>query len=139
MALVKDRRGLRVPHLTIEYSSNVANHHDIDALVAAVHAAALAHGLAAVDATRTRAAAREHYLIADGDPTNAFIAVAARIGPGRDVASKRSFITRVLDAAEACVTSERSPLAIAWSAEVTEIDPEVRLNRNRVRTRLENP
>ena len=31
-----------MPHITIEYSANVAEHHDIDELVAAVHEAALA-------------------------------------------------------------------------------------------------
>jgi 5-carboxymethyl-2-hydroxymuconate isomerase len=127
-----------VPHLTIEYSANVAEHHDIDALVEAVHTAALGHGLPPVDALRTRAAVRDHYLIADGsDPeTFAFIAIAARIGPGRDTASKSTFIETVLDAAEAHIDTARCPLSIAWSIELNEIDPEFRINRNYVRRHL---
>ena len=127
-----------MPHITIEYSANVAEHHDIDALVEVVHTAALGHGLPPVDGLRTRAAARDHYLIADGsDPeVLAFIAIAVRIGPGRDAASKSSFIETVLDAAEAHIDAASCPLSIAWSIELNEIDPEFRINRNYVRLHL---
>jgi len=125
-----------VPHLVIEYSANVADHHDIRALVDVVHAAALSHGLAATDALRTRAVGRDLYRIADGHEANAFVAIQGRIAPGRDAATKRSFTEAVLDAAEAQVGSEQGPLAIAWSIELTEIDPASRINRNRVRERM---
>ena len=120
-----------MPHVIIEYSSNVAEHHDIDELVAVVHAAALADGLPALDALRTRAEERTAYRVADGADTNAFIAIHARIGPGRDADAKQAFLTTVLDAAEAHLGE--TPLDIAWSIELTEIDPEFRINRNHVR------
>lgn len=120
-----------MPHIVIEYSANVAEHHDIDALVDDVHRAALAHGLPDVTALRTRALVSEHYRAMTGDPSFAFVAIRCRIGPGRDAEAKRSFITQVLDAAEASVHG--TPLAIAWSIELTELDPEFRLNRNHVR------
>lgn len=126
-----------MPHVTIEYSANVAEHHDIDALVAAVHDAALDHGLAALAALRTRAAERTHFRIADGDDRFAFVAIHARIGPGRDLEQKQSFIEALLDAAQQ--TLEATPLAIAWSIELNEIDPELRINRNGVRAALETP
>lgn len=125
-----------MPHLTIEYSANLADHHDIAELVDVVHAAALAHGLPAIEALRTRAVARPHYRIADGDPNNCFVAIAVRIGPGRDADAKSSFLTALLDAAEAHIASRPSPLAIAWSIELGEIDAEFRINRNHVRTRM---
>ncbi len=132
--------GLRVvvPHITIEYSANIAEHHDIDAVVQAAPMAALDHGLPPVDGLRTRAAQRDHYLIADGsDPeTFAFIAISVRIGPGRDAATKTSFIETVLDAAEAQVNAADCPLAIMWSIELNEIDPNFRINRNYVRRHL---
>ncbi len=147
-----------MPHITIEYSANVAEHHDVQALVDVVHAAALEHGLPQLDALRTRAAERPVYRIADGDPLHAFVAISVRIGPGRDDDTKSTFIEHVLDAAvvqlrsgegepadegsgdgksgDAADSSER-PLAIAWSIELTEIDPQFRINRNFVRTRLQ--
>ena len=125
-----------MPHITIEYSANVATHHDIDALVGVVHSAALADGLASQSALRTRAALRDHYRAMTGDPQFAFIAIACRIGPGRSDDDKRSFIEAILDAAEGHLVE--TPLAIAWSIELTEIDAEFRINRNHVRTALEN-
>lgn len=126
-----------MPHVTIEYSANVAEHHDIDGLVETVHRAALVDGLPPADGLRTRAARREHYRIADGDSDHAFVAIVARVGPGRTTEAKRRFIEALLDAAEAQTTSEGGPLAIAWSIEITELDPELRINRNHVRTRID--
>jgi len=125
-----------MPHVTIEYSSNVAAHHDIASLVDVVHRAALDHGLPPADGHRTRAAERSIYRIADGDPNHAFIAMHCRIGPGRDADTKQSFIETLLDAAEAHLDQTPSPLAIMWSIELTEIDPDFRINRNHVRTRI---
>jgi 5-carboxymethyl-2-hydroxymuconate isomerase len=127
-----------MPHITIEYSANVADHHDIQALVNTVHGAALDHGLPPLDGLRTRAVARTHYRIADGDSGHAFIAIHARIGPGRAAEEKRTFITAMLDAAEAEVGTEHGPLAIAWSVEVTELDADFRINRNHVRTSMQH-
>ena len=128
-----------MPHVTIEYSANVAEHHDIDALVVAVHDAALAHGLPPADGHRTRAAERTHCAIADRDPNHAFVAIHCRIGPGRAAEAKQSFITQLLDAAEAQLDAQPSPLAIMWSIELTEIDPEFRINRNYVRAAMSAP
>jgi 5-carboxymethyl-2-hydroxymuconate isomerase len=124
-----------MPHITVEYSANLAEQHDIDALVTTVHDAALAHGLPAVAGLRTRAAERTHYRVATGDPRFAFVAIHCRVGPGRELDEQQSLITQVLDAAEAALAG--TPLAIMWSIELTELDPELRINRNHVRTALE--
>lgn len=128
-----------MPHITIEYSANVAEHHQIDALVEAVHTVALDHGLAPLAGLRTRAESRTHYRIADGDPRHGFVAISCRIGPGRSSKKKRSFIERILDAAQRTIDEDRSPLVIAWSIELTEIDPEFRINRNHIRDVLTEP
>ena len=125
-----------MPHITIEYSANIAEHHDIQSLVDTVHRAALDTGLATLDALRTRATPRDHYRIADGQPDHAFIAIHCRIGPGREHDAKATFIADVLHAAEAHVEAEGGTLAIAWSIELQEIDPEFRVNHNHVRARL---
>lgn len=125
-----------MPHVTIELSANVAEHHDVDALVSAVHAAALDHGLPPLDGLRTRANIVEHYRVANGDTDLGFVALVARIGPGRDDATKMSFLVALLDAAETSLDDPASTLAIAFSGEVQEIDATFRINRNHVRTRL---
>lgn len=125
-----------MPHITIEYSANIADHHDIQALVDTVHHAAIETGLAGLDALRTRAVTRVHYRIADGQSDHAFIAILCRIGPGREHDAKTRFIADVLHAAEAHVEAEGGTLAIAWSIELQEIDPDFRVNHNHVRARL---
>lgn len=124
-----------MPHITIEHSANLAEHHDVDGLVAAVHAEALRHALVAPDALRTRAEPRASYRIADGHPANAFVAIHVRLAPGRSRDDKRELIERVLAVAEQYVAT--TPLAIAWSIELTELDPELRINHNRVRDRIQ--
>jgi len=126
-----------VPHIIIECSGNVAERRDLQALVDTVHAAALADGLPALDALRTRVHLAAPYRIADGDPDNAFVAITVRIAPGREADAKRAFITTVLDAAERELTRPDDSLAVAYSIEVQEIEPDSRINRNRVRERME--
>jgi 5-carboxymethyl-2-hydroxymuconate isomerase len=126
-----------MPHLTVEYSSNIASHHDIDALLDALHHTVLSLGVAPVPGVRIRAVARETYRIADGSNENyAFVAMTARIGPGRDAETKKMMTETLLDAAEAQLATEPSPLVIAWSLEVQEIDAEFRVNRNHIASHM---
>ncbi len=124
-----------MPHIVLEYSANVGEHYDIDALVGQVHAAALDHGLAASDALRTRAAERPHYRVGNGDPRFGFVAIAVRLGPGRDDDTVNSFLEAVLDAAQAALVGD--DLVLMWSIEANEIDPAKRINRNDVRAEME--
>ncbi len=125
-----------MPHVIIEYSANVADHHDIDALVGVVHDAVVANGIGPHGGVRTRAIVRNPYRVGDADPANAMIAMVARLGPGRDAETKKVFIDEILDAAEAHTMGESDALDIAWSLEVQEIDAEFRVNRNHVATAM---
>lgn len=121
-----------MPHVIIECSANVAERHDIDALVAVVHDTVVASEIAPTAGCRTRAHVLDHYRVADLHPDNAMVAMVARLGPGRSVEQKQALIQAVLDAAEVHVANESSTLSIAWSMEVQEIDADVRINRNHV-------
>ncbi len=122
-----------MPHIIIEYSANLARSLEIQELVDVVHEAALADGLPALDALRTRAAARDHFRIADGRPEFAFVAVVARIGPGRTAEEKQRFLGALIEAVEAQLASVADNCRVALSAEIQEIDPDFRVNRNDVR------
>ena len=125
-----------MPHIIIEHSANVAGLTDIDALVAAVHQAALDDGLPALDALRTRAAPRDHYRIADGDPAYGFVYLTARIGPGREPETIQRFLNRLVDTVDEVLAPLRPDHPVAISAEVQLIDPTMRINRNHIRTYL---
>ena len=120
-----------MPHLTVEYSSNLADVADIDGLVRAVHEAALATGIAPLDALRTRAVAREHYAIADLDPDNMFLAVTARLGAGRSDDDKQRLLDALLAAIDRYLGAAQRTLMI--SVEYQEIDPTFRINKNNLR------
>jgi 5-carboxymethyl-2-hydroxymuconate isomerase len=117
-----------MPHLIVEHSANVGR---IPAVLDAVHTAALNTGVASLDALRTRAARRDDYVIADRHPDNAFIAVTARLGPGRSDAEKQRLIEALMSAIEATVGEACEHMML--SVEIQEIDPTVRLNHNHLR------
>jgi len=124
-----------MPHLIIEHSANVAAVAEISALVDALHAATLATGIALPDALRTRAAARTEYAVGDRHPDNAFIAVTARLGPGRSDADKQALINALMSAVEVTVGDAMNNMML--SVELQEIDPAMRLNHNHLRTRID--
>lgn len=120
-----------MPHLIIEHSANVADLIDIDTLVVAVHGAALATGIAPLDALRTRAASREHYAIADSEPANAFVAVTARLGAGRSDDDKHTLLNALMAALDDTLGEAQHNVML--SVEFQEIDPVLRINKNNLR------
>ena len=121
-----------MPHLVIEHSDNVSELVDIAALVDAMHDAALATGIAPLDALRTRAVGRQHYAIADRDPENAFIAVTARLGAGRSHAEKHVLLDALMAALEQTLGDAQRN--VMFSVEFQEIDPDFRINKNNLRS-----
>jgi len=124
-----------MPHLIIEYSANVADVVDVDELVDALHDAALGSGTAPLDALRSRAVAREHYAIADRDPSNMFIAVIARLGAGRPDAEQERFVQLLMDALDQHLGERQATMML--SVEYQEIDPGRRINKNNLRAAVD--
>jgi len=125
-----------MPHITIEYSENLEPEVAVQALVDRVHEAAIETGIFPLGGIRTRAVARRHYRIADGDPANAFVHVELRIAPGRDAATREragSQVFAALTDALACVSAAR-PLAISF--ELHEIAPVWSARQNNIHDRL---
>jgi len=119
-----------MPHVIVEYSSNIRGRIGVEDLVKRVHEAALGTGVFPIGGIRTRAAERSCYRIADGDPDNAFVHVMLRIRHGRDLETRRRAGEEVFREVCACLEPlfESSPLGI--SLEVQEIDPELSFKKN---------
>jgi 5-carboxymethyl-2-hydroxymuconate isomerase len=119
-----------MPHLIVEYSANLDSRIDIRALIGAVHAAALETGVFPIGGLRTRAARRDVYAVADNHPDNGFIHVQARIGTGRDAATRQKAAEHIFDAVKrmTAMVFANSPLGL--TLEIVEIDPVGALKHN---------
>lgn len=124
-----------MPHIVIEYSANVESDISPERLVDTVHRAALAFPAFDAPGIRTRAARREHFLVAEGDPDDAFIAVTARIGPGRDAATRKAASEAIMAALYDAVSDVYARRGLALSVEVTELDNNGMTRRNNLRER----
>jgi 5-carboxymethyl-2-hydroxymuconate isomerase len=112
-----------MPHLTIEYSSNLDAVIDISALVAAVHAAALETGVFPIGGLRTRAARRDVFAVADSHPDNGFIHVQARIGAGRAPDVRQKAAEHVFEAVKRVTAPAFASRPLGLTLEIVEIDP----------------
>jgi 5-carboxymethyl-2-hydroxymuconate isomerase len=119
-----------MPHLNIEYSANLEDALDVQALVDRIHETALETGIFPLGGVRTRAEARKHYKIANGDPRAGYIHMMVRIGPGRDVETRRSAGDRIF--AVLCDFTDElyrsRPLALSF--ELHEIPPDMAWRKN---------
>jgi len=119
-----------MPHIVIEYSSNVLERIELDRLIEVLHATAIGTGVFPLGGTRTRAAERAHYRIADGHPDNAFVHVSLRIGHGRDAATKAKAAQAVFDALCAHLAALYDAIPLGISFELQEIDPALSFKKN---------
>ncbi len=126
-----------MPHIVIEYSANLEDVIEPMALVGAVHKAACDEPAFETVAVRTRAARREHFLIADGDPEHAFIAITARIGSGRTLETRRAAGEAMMAALFALVEPIYRTRGLLLSVEVAELDGAAMIRRNSLRERAE--
>jgi 5-carboxymethyl-2-hydroxymuconate isomerase len=126
-----------MPHVLIEYSANLRDRIAVPALVRRLHDAAIGTGVFPRGGTRTRAFARDDYLIADGHPDNGFVHVTLRIGHGRDLETRRRCGQAVFDALceHLAPVSGSSPLGISF--EVEEMHPELNFKRNNLHEYVE--
>lgn len=115
-----------MPHLIIEYTSNLSDRIDIDRFVKALHKVAAEMPEIPMEGLRTRAIEHNRYRVADGDPENAFVHVVLRLRPGRAPEVKRSIGERLFAAMTEYLAPiyDSSPLGI--TLELQEIEVEYR-------------
>jgi 5-carboxymethyl-2-hydroxymuconate isomerase len=117
-------------HIVIEYSANLRGQLDLPVFLRRVHEAALATGVFPIGGIRTRAYEARDYVIADGNPDNAFVHISLRVGHGRDVDTRKRAGEAIFAAAVQEIEGlyERLPLGIAL--EMQEIDPVLTFKKN---------
>lgn len=126
-----------MPHLIVEYSANLDAHLDIQALVHAIHEAALETGIFPKAGTRTRAARREAYEIADGHADNAFVHLTVRVGAGRSVQVRQEAGNIIFARLTASLAAHAAAHPIAISFEMVEINPDTSWKQNNIAEALD--
>lgn len=119
-----------MPHILVEYSSNLDRQLDFPRFLTALRDSALATGVFPIGGVRVRAYRADHYVIADGHPDNAFVHLMLRVGHGRDLETRKRACAAIF--ATACEQLgelyERIPLGI--SLEMQEVDPVLTFKKN---------
>lgn len=119
-----------MPHLIVEYSSNLQEQVDRDDLVREVHSAGLQTGIFPLGGIRVRLHEVSHYAIADCHPDNAFIHVQMRIGEGRDADTRRRAAELVFDRLTAYLEQVFQARPFGLSLELCEIDGNASFKKN---------
>ncbi len=125
-----------MPHLTIEYSANLAAVADLDVVCRALHRAMLDTGLFELGAVRVRALAAAHYAVADLLPENAFAALVLRMGAGRSSDDKAKVGAHVFAEASKAFAPLFATPHFALTLEIIEIDPAFSWKKNAIHPRL---
>ena len=125
-----------MPHLNIEYSSNLEDRVDIGQLCRRMLREVLATGLFEVGAVRVRAFGCAHYAVADDLPANAFVDMSFRIGAGRSLDERRQAGEAVFKAAVEELQALLETQHFALSLEIREIDPALSWKKNAMHQRL---
>ena len=125
-----------MPHVIVEYSANLEPDLCPTRLVQALHRTALDTGVFPIGGLRTRAERRDVFVVADGNPDNAFVAVLARIGEGREPSTRLAVARALMATLEAETAAAFASRGLGLTVEVQEIDGTASLKTNNLHERL---
>lgn len=126
-----------MPHIIAEYSANLEDCLDVQALVDDLHQAAIGCEVAELVAIRTRAERREHFCVADGNPANGFVHIIARLRVGRPEELRTRLGQALLAAADKRLADVYPTHPIGLTVEIHEID-DMTFRRNTLRERAQS-
>lgn len=127
-----------MPHLTIEYSTNIEDSADIPLLCAEMRDAMVRTGIFPLGGIRVRAFPCHTYIIADGAMDYGYMHLICRVGAGRDEATRSAAAESLYAAAEAFLKPRMANRPFALSLDLDELHPVTSLKRyNTIHANLE--
>jgi 5-carboxymethyl-2-hydroxymuconate isomerase len=111
-----------MPHISIDYSANLARAVDFDAFCDHMRKTAGAIEIFEVPGIRVRAIAVDHYSIADGNPEHGYIDISVRLREGRPLEARREAAQTLFEAAEGFLRPVLDTRSLALSLEMRDID-----------------
>lgn len=126
-----------MPHIIAEYSANLEDRLDVQALVNDLHQATIDADVAELVGIRSRAVRRTHFRVGDGNPANGFMHIVARLRRGRSDEKRKALGQVLLAAADKRLAGVYPSHPVALTVEVHEIDPDMTFRRNTLRERAQ--
>lgn len=125
-----------MPHFILEHSANLTDESlDLDVLFKRLIDEAVATGIFPLAGIRCRAHNCEHFRIADGTPSFAFVHLNVRIGSGRSEEQKASAAKVLFAVLSEHLSAIYESQGLAISFELTEL-PVHKFNQNNLRDHL---
>lgn len=118
-----------MPHIDIEYSSNLEQMIDASRLLDIVHQAALGTGAFPRWGVRTFAKAIERFRIGEGEKDIGFIRIIVRVSPGRDLGTRQTIARSLFDAMCEPLEPWFARHRLGCQLEIQEFETEMSLNR----------
>ena len=125
-----------MPHLMVDYSSNLEDALDMSAFCDCLRVAATKLDTFPDAGIRVRAVRVDHYSIADGDPKHGFIDVSVRLRGGRPLDVRQHATEALFAAAQDFVAPYMEQHSIALSLEMRDIDPDLAPKTGSIRQHL---
>ena len=127
-----------MPHVSIQYSPQLDDSHDMTGLCHALNEAIVETALFPLAGIRVRAFRADHESVADRHPDNAFVAMQMYIGQGRTLEEQQRAGAHIYAAAEAFFVDRLAGGHFMLSMEIFENNAAVSWKRNTVHPRLKD-
>ena len=127
-----------MPHLTLEYSANLENATDLNALCKLLSKTLFETQMFELGAIRVRAVGCEFYAIADDLQQNTFLDARLRIGFGRSLEDKKRVGDALFTTMSEFFLPQLATSNFALSLEIREIDAALSWKKNTIHPRLRN-
>lgn len=112
-----------MPHIWVEYSTNLEDSIDVPALLKTVQDALIGDGtIFPFAGARTRGVPVANYLIVDGHPDNAFVHVLLRVAKGRSEEDRKTAASRVFETVKAFLIPISAARPLGISVQMEEAD-----------------
>lgn len=126
-----------MPHLIIEYTSNIKAEADIPGLLTKVNDVLIAHqAVFPIGGIRSRAIELQDYRVADGSGDDAFVHATLKIGTGRTDAAKKAVGDDLFDAIKQHFAALYAKRYLALSMEIAEFSEAGTYKHNNIHSRF---
>ena len=119
-----------MPNITIDYTANLSDVLNPQALAKALHQGALDCNTFPVTGIRVFCRANEAYVVAHCDRDEGFVQIQVRIAPGRSDELKRHIAETLLEAATTALEKAYAARPLGLQLEVSEFDDALTVRKN---------